>query len=153
MEQEIQNHTDAIGHGEVDALTDSPVYDDEHSFCNCESNECITPYKSDKLNTETLRTAGSDSPDGESSAHAGNNEEPRNQLQRLKNDFLKAGNNPYIRREHTCRINLYRQKDDTEPIDSFEANTSHGFSARAILLLGASLLGICLLTRLLGKKD
>ena len=153
MEQEIQNHTDAIGHGEVDTLTDPPAYDNEHSFCNCENNECITPYKRDETSTDALLTERSNSPDRESSAHATSNKEPRNQLQRLKNDFLKAGNNPYIKRDHTCHINLYRQKDDTEPIDSFEANTSHGFSARAILLLGASLLGICLLTRLLGKKD
>ena len=154
MEEEIKNHTDAIGHGEVDALTDSPAYDNEHSFCNCENNECITPYESDApINNVIL--AQNDKPNADASpkqSHQTQSNSTGNGLQRIKQDFLEADNNPFIERHHTCRIHLYRKKGDTEPIDSFEANTTHGFSARAMLLLGAALLGFWALTRMIGKE-
>ena len=154
MEQEIQNHTDAIGHGEVDALTDPPAYDDEQSFCNCENNECITPYCSDDSDTDANPITESEPQDDTlETMHKAQTDKPNTQLQRLKNDFLAAGMNPYIKRDHTCRINLYRKKGDTEPIDCFESKSEHGFSARAMFLLGATLLGICLLIRLFGKEN
>ena len=155
MEQEFQNHTDALNHGEVDALTDPPIYDDEHSFCNCENNECITPYKSDSSICEDL--CSSDQPDEERtipSMQASTAAAPTQGgiAQRLKSDLLAARRNPYIQREHSCRIHLYRKKGDTEPIDSFEANTTHSFSARALLLLGGAILTVCLMKRMLEKK-
>ena len=157
MEEEIKDHTDAIGHGEVDALTDPPAYDNEHSFCNCENNECITPYESEQSIGDGIaaedehREKEADTTQGKQTTGvtALPTIRPR---QRLKNDLAAAGKNPYIQREHTCRIHLYRKKGDTEPIDSFEANTTHGFSARAMLLLGAALLGFWALTRMMGKE-
>ena len=67
-------------------------------------------------------------------------------------DLLALWHNPYIKRDHTCRIDLYRNKGDAEPIDCFESKSTHAFSARAMLLLGASLLGIWALTRVFGKE-
>ena len=154
MEQEDKKTSNATL-TDIDGVTDPPAFDEEHTFCNCENNECLIPYQSDESISDVLPLAEQcdveeplDQPH-----HPRCDCAPKNTAQRLKKDLMKAGNHPYIKREHTCHIGLYRKKNDTEPIDCFEANTSHTLSARGMLLLGIAVFGVCLFKRLLDKDQ
>ena len=160
MEQQEEKKASYPEEGVTEEVTQAPAYDDESSFCNCENQECITPYEmgrpildshlpeKDDRNTEDERDA-----DDIERPHEKTPTKPQGMGRRLKADFLAADCNPYIKRDHTCRIDLYQKKGDTEPIDRFESNCSHSFSVRAMLLAGASLLGVWIISRMLRKEQ
>lgn len=154
MEQQEEKKASYPEEGVTEDVTQAPAYDDESSFCNCENNKCLTPYESDRSIADTVLDAEDETdapPPTQQPCNTSACAQPT-ATERIKKDLLALWHNPYIKRDHTCRIDLYRNKGDTEPIDCFESKSTHAFSARAMLLLGASLLGIWALTRVFGKE-
>jgi len=67
---------------------------------------------------------------------------------RLKADWEASDGNPYIKKIDVCRVEIYKSKDDEEPIDTFETKKEQGFTLRSLLALGAiSLVAICTVKR------
>ena len=53
---------------------------------------------------------------------------------RLAQDLKESDGNPYIRATSSFRYEIYRNADDTEPIDTFRFERSNGCSLRALAL-------------------
>ncbi len=67
---------------------------------------------------------------------------------RLKADWEASDGNPYIKKIDVCRVEIYKSRDDEEPIDTFETKKEQGLTLRSLLALGAvSLVAICTLKR------
>ncbi len=60
-------------------------------------------------------------------------------LERLARDLRESNGNPYIRATSTFRYDIYRNANETDPIDTFVFEKTNGCSFRA-LILAASLL-------------
>ena len=110
---------------------------DEESICNCENNERVTPYYSDEANGHCAGCSG-----------IGNAKQSYQKIKnsckqifaRLKKDWKACGKNTHIKQTTICRVELYKSKNDTTPIDTFQAQKTKECSLRAMALLGVGLL-------------
>ena len=65
---------------------------------------------------------------------------------RLKNDWNECGANAYIRETTTYKIELYKNREDTTPVDSYTTVKSNDVSLKMLALVGGAtiLLSCCL---------
>ena len=106
----------------------------EEAFCNCENQEQITPYESD----------GQETPFDADPTQPCHLQKPTcSQLwERLGRAWRATDHKPYIKKTTSCRVEIYRQPLDTEPIDSLCTEKSHSFSLRGLLLIGAATMAV-----------
>jgi hypothetical protein len=122
---------------------------DEESVCNCENNERITPYFGhDQWIPALVRTEKKTVSDHCKTFKS----RCQNMASRLKKDWKACGKNPYIKQKASCRIELYRAKQDTQPIDSFEAKSEKSYPLRTVALLGIGVLIAAYTVKFLFKK-
>ncbi len=68
---------------------------------------------------------------------------------RLKKDLSACCKNPYIRKTTTCKVEIFRSREDTTPIDSFETENKQGFSLSTFLMAsGVALLLACCMPKM-----
>ena len=67
--------------------------------------------------------------------------------ERLKNDWNECGANAYIRETTTYKIELYKNREDTTPVDSYTTVKSNDVSLKMLALVGgATILLSCALS-------
>ncbi|MBQ9807011.1 MAG: hypothetical protein IJW49_10985 [Clostridia bacterium] len=110
---------------------------DEESICNCESNERVTPYYSDSANGHCAGCKGASTVKQRCKKIK---KSCCDTFDRLKKDWKSCGATPYIKQTRTCRTELYKSKNDTKPIDSFQTERTKACSLQTLALLGAGLL-------------
>lgn len=59
---------------------------------------------------------------------------------RLKKDWEACGNNPYIKETTVYKVEVFRNREDQEPVDTFVTEKSQGFSLSTLLLAGGAAL-------------
>ena len=116
----------------TDSLTHCDDYDAQ-AFCNCENNECITPYQSDEQVSDSEAWEAHTAPQNKKTAD-------QSTANRLCVAWKAANGNPYLKKTHVCQIELYRTPTDPSPIDSFRVESVKGFTARALAILGGTVL-------------
>ena len=123
---------------------------DEESVCNCENNERITPYFGD----DPWIPASPSPTEKETVRGRCNQIKTRCQgmAKRLKKDWKACGKDPYIKQKVSCRVELYKSKNEKQPIDSFEAEAEKSYSLRTVALLGIGLLIAAYTVKYLFKK-
>ena len=115
---------------------------DEVSVCNCESNERVTPYFSD----DGLYAGSDEIADDPCCKTTVQNccqtakKVAKKTVRRIMRDWKACDGKPYIRQTTSHRVDIYKSKKDTEPIDSFESETVRSYALCSLALLGAGLL-------------
>ena len=61
-----------------------------------------------------------------------------NTIDRIICDLKATDYNPYIKQTRTTRIEIFRNSDDEEPIDTFETTDVKSYSAKALLVATAA---------------
>ena len=71
---------------------------------------------------------------------------------RLKKDWVACNGNPYIRETKIHRIEIFRNPNDTQPVDTFENKKVQGASLSTILMAsGVALLLSCIPSKISSK--
>ncbi len=110
---------------------------DEESFCNCESNERVTPYYSDQANGHCAGCKG------DTTVKQGYKKIKKtccDTFHRLKKDWKACGGKAYIKQTSTCRVELYKSKNDAKPFDSFQTERTKTCTLQTLALLGVGFL-------------
>ena len=114
---------------------------EELSVCNTENDETVTIYEADDCDCL---------PDfNEESAVESKKEklmrkcrEAKEACQstasRLVSDWKETEGNPYIKQTRITRVEIYRNCNEEQPIDSFETTDVKSYSARAFLVASAA---------------
>ena len=61
-----------------------------------------------------------------------------NTIDRIICDLKATDYNPYIKQTRTTRIEIFRNSDDEEPLDTFETTDVKSYSAKALLVATAA---------------
>lgn len=129
MDDEIKNELDADC--------------EEHSFCNCENNEQITPYLRDDCNCF----------DEEAEAVAEKchqiKETCKDHIEDLKNDKK----NPYFKQSWAFQTDIYKSINDASPTDRILMKNTYAISLRAIALIGGGIATLLLLKKIFAPKN
>ena len=59
-------------------------------------------------------------------------------IDRIVYDLKETNFNPYIRQTRITRVDIYRNCNEEEPIDSFEMVDTKSYSAKALMVAGAA---------------
>lgn len=71
---------------------------------------------------------------------------------RLVKDWKETNGNPYIKQTCITQVDIYRNPDDAEPIDSFRTEHVKGYSARSLAVLGAAAMVVACTVDCIMKK-
>ena len=116
---------------------------EEHSFCNCENNEQITPYLRDDCHCV----------DHAVEAVA----EKCHQIKDACTDELKQmtryKRNPYFKQSWIFQTDIYKCINDENPCDRIVMKNSYTVSLRTLALIGGGLGAFLLLRKLLSGND
>ena len=125
---------------------------DEESVCNCENNERVTPYFGDDQWTPVSPTRANPSPEPLRNRCKKIKDQCKQTANRLKKDWKACGKKPYIKQKVSCRIELYKSKNETQPVDTFEAETEKSYPLRTVALIGIGLMIAAYTVKYLFKK-
>ena len=59
---------------------------------------------------------------------------------RVKKSLKACGGNPYIKETTVYKVEVFRNREDKEPVDTFVTEKSQGFSLSTLLLAGGAAL-------------
>lgn len=122
---------------------------DEESFCNCESNERVTPYYSDSANGHC---AGCKGQTAVTQGYQKIKKSCCDAFDRLKKDWKASGGKPYIKQTRSCTWELYKSKSDQKPIDSVSTRRERSYSLCTMAMLGAGIVLVAGAAKCLFKK-
>jgi hypothetical protein len=116
---------------------------EEHSFCNCENSEQITPYLRDDC----------DCFDKAAEAVAEKCKQMKDCCEEKLKDVTRGKKNPYFKQSWALQTDVYRSIEDTEPTDRLMMKNSYAFSLRAIALICGAIGTFWFLKKLLSRED
>lgn len=142
MKPEISHEQPPADHPEVAFFEPK---NEDIGYCNYENAEQLTPYEAESVIKSILENASeknSEKPHSETvfaqNTAFSDNEDIKNQYQHIKKCLAaqkrKKAFNPYLKRTRTCEIALYRDRQDTAPIDSMKTQSVRGASWRSMLI-------------------
>ena len=73
-------------------------------------------------------------------------------IDRIVYDLKETNFNPYIRQTRITRVDIYRNCNEEEPIDSFEMVDTKSYSAKALMVAGAAAALLVVASNKLVKK-
>ena len=71
---------------------------------------------------------------------------------RIARDLKESDYNPYIKQTQTTRLEIYRNCNETEPIDVYETTDSKQYSARSMAIATAVTAAVVLTAKCIAKK-
>lgn len=116
---------------------------EEQSFCNCENTERITNYQAD-CNTHTAEPLQAEHTKCGKLKRA---------CKRLSDDLRACNGNPYIKDTLSYRVDLYKNPQDSEPVDHFQMQKSKCCSLRTLGLLASAAVVLILTVKLIQTAD
>lgn len=109
---------------------DATVTEDQEAGCECETaeeTECeCTCSKKEALLKKCAEVK----------------EACKNTAVRLKDNWKECGCNAYIRETTTYKVEIYKNREDTTPVDVYETEKSNGFSLKTVAIAGAAMLAV-----------
>ena len=116
---------------------------EEHSFCNCENNEQITPYLRDDCSCF----------DEAAEAVAKKCNELKDCCEQKLQDIKSGKKNPYIKQSWAIQTDIYQSIHDESPTDRLMMKNSYAFSLRAIALIGGAIGAVWLIRKMFSTKE
>jgi len=117
---------------------------EEQSFCNCENTERITNYQADcnAHIAECLRDE-----------QTPKRYKLKRAYKRLADDLRACNGNPYLKDTLSYRVELYKDPQDSEPVDHFQLQKSKRCSLRTLGLLASAAVVLLLTVKLIRTAD
>ena len=119
---------------------------EEHSFCNSENNEIITPYLRDDC----------DCFDEASEAVAEKCREIRStcekKAEKIAKKWKSGCKNPYLKHTCTMQTDVYKSMHDNKPADTLRMEQTCACSLRALALIGGAVLVMVLAKKMMDKQ-
>ena len=140
---------------------------EEHSFCNCENSETITPYLRDDCDCfdEAAEAVADkchearedcDCRDGAAETVADKCHELRaaceEKVEKLARKWEQCNKNPYFKHTCTVQTDIYRSPRDETPIDTVKLEHGWACSLRTLAIIGGTVLAVILTKKMFGKK-
>lgn len=116
---------------------------EEHSFCNCENNEQITPYLRDDC----------DCFDAAAEAVAEKCNQIKNTCEDKLESLKRCKKNPYFKQSWALQTDVYKSIADSEPTDRIVMKNTYALSLRAIALIGGAVGILWLVKKMLSETD
>ena len=76
----------------------------------------------------------------------------RGSIARLARDLKEANYNPYIKQTRTYKLEIYRNCNESEPIDAYETTDVKSFSACALAVATVATAALVIATKCIAEK-
>ena len=116
---------------------------EEHSFCNCENSEQITPYQRDDC------TCLEDAAEAVTDKCHQIKDTCKSELKNMKKNTC----NPYFKQSWLLQTDIYKCINDENPTDRIVMKNSYAISLRTLALIGGAVGMLVLLRKLFSSNE